>query len=111
VAGRERLLLRAVGYFFLAGHPPFKGETFLDLLIAHRQQPVPPSSLPGRDVPADLEAVIRRCLEQDPANRFPDVMSLHQALAACRRADLWTESAAAQWWQAHPIDECASETA
>ena len=79
-----------------------KAETFLELLIAHRQEPVPPSSLPGRDVPADLEAVIRRCLERDPANRFPDVMSLHQALAACRCADLWTESAAAQWWQAHP---------
>jgi len=103
--------LGAVGYFLLAGHPPFKGETFLELLIAHRQEPVPPSALPGRDVPADLEAVIRRCLERDPANRFPDVMSLHQALAACRCADLWTESAAAEWWQTHPIDECASETA
>jgi len=103
--------LGAVGYFLLAGHPPFKGETFLDLLIAHRQEPVPSSFLPGTDVPADLDAVIRRCLEKDPANRFPDVMSLHEALAACRCADLWTESAAAEWWKARPINECSSENA
>jgi hypothetical protein len=59
----------------------------------------------------DLEAVIGRCLEKDPADRFPDVMSLHQALAACLCANHWTEAAAAEWWKVHPINQCSSENA
>jgi len=101
--------LGAVGYFLLAGRPPFEGETPHHLMVAHLEQPVPPLRVPGREIPPDLEAVILRCLEKDSANRFPDVMSLHQALAACLCADLWTESAAAEWWQAHSRNECCSE--
>jgi serine/threonine-protein kinase len=78
-------------------------------MVAHLEQAVPPLRVPGLEIPPDLEAVIRRCLEKDQANRFPDVMSLHQALAACRCADLWTESVAAEWWQAHSQNECCSE--
>ena len=103
--------LGAVGYFLLAGRPPFEGETPHHVMVAHLERAVPPLEAPGRDVPPDLEAVIRRCLQKDPADRFPDVMTLQQALAACRCADLWTESAAAEWWQANPINECSSENA
>jgi hypothetical protein len=35
-------------------------------------------------VPADLEAVVLRCLAKEPQGRFPDVASLDEALAACR---------------------------
>ena len=103
--------LGAVGYFLLAGRPPFEGETPHHVMVAHLEQPVPPLRVRGREIPPDLEAVIRRCLEKDPADRFPDVMSLNEALAACRCADHWTESAAAEWWQAHPINQCSSENA
>jgi eukaryotic-like serine/threonine-protein kinase len=97
--------LGAVGYFLLAGRPPFEGATPHHLMVAHLEQPVPPLRVPGREIPPDLEAVIRRCLEKDPANRFPDVISLHQSLAACLCADLWTENAAAEWWKVHPPNE------
>jgi eukaryotic-like serine/threonine-protein kinase len=99
----------AVGYFLLEGRPPFEGETPHHVMVAHLEQPVPPLRAPGQEIPPDLEAVIRQCLEKDPANRFPDVMSLHQALAACACADLWTESVAAEWWLAHSQNECCSE--
>ncbi len=91
--------LGAVGYFLLAGRPPFEGRSALQLLIAHIEQPVPPLHAPGGQIPADLDAVITRCLEKDPAKRFPDAASLEQALAACECAGLWTESEGLGWWQ------------
>ncbi len=101
--------LGAVGYFLLSGHPPFEGETLHHVMVAHLEQAVPPLPAPGREIPPDLEAVIQQCLEKDPANRFPDVISLNQALAACHCADLWTESAAGEWWRAHPLNELRQE--
>jgi serine/threonine-protein kinase len=39
------------------------------------------------DVPADLEAVILRCLAKVPEKRFHDVESLDRALGACLTGD------------------------
>jgi serine/threonine-protein kinase len=52
-------------------------------------------------VPADLEAVVLRCLEKEPGKRFPDADSLDKALAACADAGRWTEEDAAAWWREH----------
>jgi hypothetical protein len=35
------------------------------------------------EVPADLQAVVLRCLEKDPRRRFAEVGSLDEALAGC----------------------------
>jgi hypothetical protein len=51
-------------------------------------------------VPADLGAVIARCLEEGPGARFPDAARLHEALGACACAGRWTEEEADAWWQA-----------
>jgi serine/threonine protein kinase len=85
----------------LTGQVPFERETALEMLIAHASAPVvPPGQLrPG--VPADLEAVVLRCLEKEPGKRFADAASLDRALAACADAGRWTEEDAAAWWQAH----------
>jgi eukaryotic-like serine/threonine-protein kinase len=97
--------LGSVGYFLLTGHPPFEGETPLHLLMAHLQQAAPPLSAPGRECPADLEAVIARCLEKNRDDRFPDATVLERALAACHCSDRWTESDAARWWEEHRAEE------
>jgi serine/threonine-protein kinase len=94
--------LGAVGYFLLTGHPPFVGATPHHVVVAHLEQPVPPLSAPGREIPADVEVVIDRCLEKDPEKRFPSVNDLEEALAACACADDWTEARAAAWWQEQP---------
>ena len=93
--------LGSVGYFLLTGRPPFEGETPLHLLMAHLQQAAPPLSAPGRECPADLEAVIARCLEKNRDDRFPDATVLERAMAACQCSDHWTESEAASWWEEH----------
>jgi serine/threonine-protein kinase len=91
--------LGAVGYYLLTGQPPFVRPSPLQTVIAHLcDMPTPPDRLRA-DVPADLQAVVLRCLEKDPARRFPDARSLDTALAGCHAAGLWTEDRAAAWWR------------
>src|SRR5262249_36871094 len=89
--------LGALGYFLLAARPPFEGNTALEVMLAHVQEPVPPLA----NAPADLEAVLRRCLAKAPAERFPDAGSLDEALAGCASAGEWTETQARAWWHEH----------
>src|SRR5262249_30984221 len=80
--------LGAVAYFLLTGQPPFVRETAVQTLAAHISEAVSPDRL-RPDVPADVQALVLRCLEKDPARRFPDAASLEQALAACACAGEW----------------------
>ena len=90
--------LGGVAYFLLTGRPPFEGEGALQLVLAHACDPVtPPSRLRG-DVPGDLEAVVLRCLEKEPEQRFADVAAVAEALRHCACAGSWDGSQAA--WQA-----------
>jgi serine/threonine-protein kinase len=90
--------LGAVAYYVLTGQPPFVRPTPLQTLIAHvYERPTPPDQLQA-DVPSDLQAVVLRCLEKDPAQRFADARSLDRALAGCQAAGGWTEERADAWW-------------
>jgi serine/threonine-protein kinase len=91
--------LGALAYFLFAGRPPFQTGSVLDTLIAHRQQDPPPLRGFSPGMPSDVEAVVMRCLAKRPADRFPDVRSLDDALAACGCAGGWTEETAAAWWR------------
>jgi serine/threonine-protein kinase len=93
--------LGAVAYFLLTGQPPFRRDKAIQLIVAQIHEPVRPPAELRPDVPADLQEVVLRCLEKDPARRFPEVTRLHEALAACACAGQWTEEGAARWWQAH----------
>jgi eukaryotic-like serine/threonine-protein kinase len=86
--------LGAVAHYALLGRPPFGGKNARQVMAAHRTEPVPP--LDG--VPADLAAVVTRCLAKDPADRFPTVRDLDRALAACGCAADWSAERAATWW-------------
>ncbi len=90
--------LGAVAYFLLTGQPPFVRPSPLQTLIAHLCDAAAPLDQLRADVPADLQAVVLRCLEKDPARRFAEARSLDKALAACHAAGLWTEERAAGWW-------------
>jgi len=91
--------LGAVGYYLLAGRPPFEGNRAIQVMIAHvRDAVVPPSRFqPG--VPADLEQVILRCLAKRPDDRYPDAASLAEALDQCEAASGWDRTRAAEWWK------------
>jgi serine/threonine-protein kinase len=53
--------------------------------------PMPPSRRAGHPLPADLEAVVMRCLEKDPSARFADASELGRALDQCSHAGRWAE--------------------
>jgi len=43
----------------------------MEMLIAHASDAVSPPSKMRPDIPADLEAVVLRCLQKEPSNRLP----------------------------------------
>ncbi len=65
----------------ITGAAPFDGTTMPDLLAAILQDPPPPLRQRRPDVPQELEAIVAKCLEKDPAARFANVADLTQALA------------------------------
>ena len=90
--------LGAVAYFLLTGRPPFDVENAIEAIIAHARDPVVPPAQIREDVPADLDAVVLRCLAKDPMERFPDAESLEIALGRCTCASSWDKTMARQWW-------------
>ncbi|HKB03928.1 MAG TPA: serine/threonine-protein kinase [Gemmataceae bacterium] len=68
--------LGATLYHLLTGHAPFVGEARDEILRkVLREPPVRPRAV-RPDVPADLEAVAIKCLEKDPAARYPTATAL-----------------------------------
>jgi hypothetical protein len=90
--------LGAVLYFALTGKPPFERETPAAVMAAHASEPVRPPSQTGSDVPADLEAVVLKCLAKAPADRFACAREVAVALDACQCAADWDDSRAEHWW-------------
>ena len=91
--------LGAVAYALLTGRPPFEGKTPVAVILAHAYDEVTPPSRLNPGVPADLEAVVLRCLAKLPDERIQCAADLEEALARCADAEKWTQSQAARWWQ------------
>lgn len=66
-------------YEMTAGARPFRGENLYRLCTAIIQEPMP--ALPPQ-VPAGLGAVIRKCLEKEPSQRYQRASELRAALEA-----------------------------
>jgi tetratricopeptide (TPR) repeat protein len=68
--------LGATLYALLTGRPPFRGDTAWESVrLTLDADPVPPSRL-APNLPRDLEAVCLKCLEKDPARRYPTAADL-----------------------------------
>ena len=74
--------LGVILYEMLTGRPPFISSSAVDVL---RQlvsdPPVPPRQL-RPELPRDLEAICRRCLEKDPRQRYPTAQLLADDLGS-----------------------------
>jgi serine/threonine-protein kinase len=93
--------LGATAYFLLTGRPPFTGKTILEVIIKHARDAVVPPSQVNPGVPDDLQAVVLRCLDKDPGQRYQSADALEKALEGCRCAAQWDQASAAAWWRNH----------
>lgn len=79
--------LGALLYRMLTGRVLFYSNISMEIALRHLEEPAPKPSLIA-NVPADIDAVVLRCLEKDPAKRFQSVTSFFEALqAAAEQAD------------------------
>ncbi|MGH7297675.1 MAG: serine/threonine-protein kinase, partial [Polyangiaceae bacterium] len=73
--------LGIVLYEALVGSPPFEAESMPQIVTRILHAPAPHLAVARPDLPPQLDAVVARCLEKDPAARFADVAQLAVALA------------------------------
>jgi serine/threonine protein kinase len=85
--------LGCVLYELLTGSAAFDAPSLTQLSATILEQSAPPLRALCRNAPLELEAIILRCLEKDPARRFHDVGELAIALYpfAPRRARISAE--------------------
>lgn len=72
----DQFAFGVVLYEMVGGKPPFDGPSFRAIISSVLVDPAPPLKRLRPDAPADLERIIRRCLEKDPEKRFPSSADL-----------------------------------
>jgi predicted ATPase len=72
--------LGCVLYEMLAGQPPFTGSSSQAIMARHAIDPVPSLRTVRANVPAGLEAAIRRALSKVPGDRFASAAEFIEAL-------------------------------
>jgi serine/threonine protein kinase len=77
--------LGAILYRCLTGKPPFKAPSQLDTLMQVLSDPPVPPSQVNPHVPPGLEAICLRCLQKDPAQRYPSALALAEELQRFRQ--------------------------
>jgi eukaryotic-like serine/threonine-protein kinase len=78
--------LGVILYELLTGRPPFEGST-TETAIETVSRPIPSPRGLRPDIPADLEAVVLRCLERNADDRYPTAQALADDLRAVVRGD------------------------
>jgi serine/threonine-protein kinase len=72
--------LGATLYDVIAGHPPFVSEHPWKLFVLVTQEDAPPLGKVEKGVPKDLETIVMKCLERDPARRYESARALAEDL-------------------------------
>ena len=72
--------LGATLYALVTGRPPFQAATPMDtVILVIGEEPVPPRRL-NATIPHDLETIVLKCLEKEPAKRFRSAQELAEEL-------------------------------
>ena len=67
-------------YYLLAGRPIYSGNTPIEKLVAHREQPIPSLRDARSDVPAALNATYQRMVAKRAEDRFQSMSEASEAL-------------------------------
>lgn len=101
--------LGATLYELLTQQPPFGGSNAQSILNAILHKDAPLIRRLRKDVPQDLEAVILKCLEKNPARRYSTAAALKEDLEAIQAGESVTASRpqfydpAIRWVRRHPV--------
>jgi hypothetical protein len=68
--------LGVILYEMLTGAPPFEGPVLVDVLMRVCTEPPPAPSTLQPGLPPDLEKICLRCLQKEPAARYPTAAAL-----------------------------------
>jgi serine/threonine protein kinase len=71
-------------YRLLTGEPPYRGNTLVEVLLAHRESPIPSLRAVRPEVPEELEVIFRRMVAKWPEERYQRMEEVIGALESCR---------------------------
>ncbi len=78
--------LAIVLYESLVGQPPFVGDTVVEIILKHLNDPTPSIYNKRPDVPREIDAFMQRALAKSPAARFQTPREFINALEAVKRS-------------------------
>ena len=76
--------LGIVLFEILTGHPPFSAASVMGMAMKHLNEPAPAPSLSRPDLPAWVDRLVLKCLEQEPSRRFASAAVLASELRLVR---------------------------
>lgn len=76
--------LTCVFFEMLTGHVPYEGETAVDVVVQHLNNPIPSVCRERPELPLNYEAFIQRGMAKQPAQRFQSPQEFIQSLEALR---------------------------
>ncbi len=111
VDGRADLYsLGCVAYYLLTGRLVFEGDTAIQVILKHIEQPpVPPSRRVTTPVPPALERTVLACLAKRPADRPGSAAEVARMLTAAG-TERWGPGEAAHWLAARRAAPRRSES-
>jgi serine/threonine-protein kinase len=97
--------LGGVAYWLLTGTHLFGGSSSLDLIIDHvKTVPERPKVVSELPIPDELDALVMKCLEKEPGDRFQSAEEVKDALCAVPLENGWSRRKAREWWSLHAPD-------
>jgi serine/threonine protein kinase len=96
--------LGVVLYEMLTGVPPFAGDSPVTVARLHATMVIPPLAEMNPDLPAGLEAVLRKAVEREPRRRYRTAIAMGQAMRAFRMECSGPGRSLSEigWGMAHP---------
>ena len=67
----------------VTGHVLYKGQSLMQICLAHRESPVPSLCQDRPDAPSQLDAVYRKMVAKRPEDRYQSMTGVIAALEAC----------------------------
>jgi len=97
-------------YYLLTGAPVYGGESLMEKLLAHREQPIPSLSAARADVPAAVDAVFARMVAKRPEARQASMTEVIHDLEASLTGGGVSASVNPGWAAPSPFPTTSSRT-